>query len=104
MIKLLVILFIIKLYPRSNILKHIKKNHGKDLVKVVRDFEQKNTKFEKLDADIAFIKLCKKEQLIPKFAKVSVSLRNGTYKLKRKITRLVMETKLQNKHREKRKL
>ena len=45
-------------------------------------------------ADIAFIKLCKKEQLIPTFAKVSVSIRNGTYKLKRKIARLVMETKL----------
>ena len=63
MIKLLVILFIIKLYARHNIFKHIKKNHGHDLIKVVRDFEQKKTKFEKLVADIAFIKLCKKEQL-----------------------------------------
>ena len=51
-----------------------------------------------------FIKLCKKEQLIPTFAKVTVSIRNGTYKLKRKIARLVMETGLQNKHREKREL
>ena len=54
--------------------------------------------------DIVFIKLCKKEQLIPIFAKVNVSIRNGTYNLKRKIARLVMETELQNKHREKRKL
>ena len=51
-----------------------------------------------------FIKLCKKEQLIPTFAKVNVSIRNGTCKLKRKIAHLVMETELQNKHREKRKL
>ena len=57
-----------------------------------------------MDADIAFIKLCKKEQLIPTFAKVNVSIRNGTYKLERKMARLVMETELQNKHREKRKL
>ena len=104
MIKLLVILFIIKLYARKNIFKHIKKKHEHDLIKVVRDFEQKKTKFEKLDADIAFIKLCKKEQLTPTFAKVNVSIRNGTYKLKRKIARLVMKTELQNKHREKRKL
>ena len=100
MIRFLVILFIINLYARKN----IKKKHGQDLIKVVRDFEQKKTKFEKLDADIVFIKLCKKEQLIPTFAKVNVSIRKGTYKLKRKIARLVMETELQNKHREKRKL
>ena len=36
------------------------------------------------------------------FAKVNVSVRNGTYKLKTNIARLVMETELQNKHREKR--
>ena len=100
MIKVLVI----KLYARKNIFKHIKKKHGPDMIKVVRDFEQKKTKFEKMDADIAFIKLCHKEKLIPQFAKVNVSTRNGTYKLKRKIARLVMETELQNKHREKRKL
>ena len=103
MIKLLVILFTIKLYSRKNIFKHIKKKHGQNLIKVVRDFEQKKTKFEKLDADIAFIKLSKKEQLIPTFVKVNVSIRNGTYR-NRKTARLVMETELQNKHREKRKL
>ena len=79
----------------SNILR---RSNRHDLIKIVRDFEQKKTKFEKLVADIAFIKLCKKEQLIPTFAKVNVSIRNGTYKLKRKIARLVMETELQNKH------
>ena len=74
MMKLLVILFIIKLYARNNIFKHITKKHGHDLIKVVGDFEQKKTKFEKLFADIALIKLCKKEQLIPKLAKVHVSI------------------------------
>ena len=98
------ILFIIKLYVRNNIFKHVKKKHEHDLIKVVTDFEQKKTKLQKLVADIAFIKLCKKEQFIPLFAKVNVSIQNDTYKLKRKIARLVMETVLQNKHREKRKL
>ena len=98
MINLLVIPFIIKLCARNNIFKHIKKKYGQDLIKVVRDFEQKKTKFEKLNADIAFIKLCKKERIIPTLGKVNVSTRNGTYKLKRKIARLVMETELQNQH------
>ena len=92
------------MYAQNNILEHIKKKHEHDLIKVFRDFEQMKTKFEKLVADIAFIKLCKKEQLIPTFAKVNVSIRNGTYKLKRKIAHLVMVTELQNKYREKRKL
>ena len=104
MIKLLVTLFIIKLYARDNVFKHIKKKHEHNLIKAVRDFEQKKAKSEKLVADIAFIKLCKKEQLIPSFAKVNVSIRNGTDKVKRKIARLMMETELKNKHREKRKL
>ena len=36
----------------------------------------------------------KKEQLVPTFAEVNVSMRNGTYKLKKKIACLVNETEL----------
>ena len=72
------------MYARNNIVKQIKKKHGHELIKVVRDLEQKKTKFEKLVADIAFIKLRKKEQLFPTLAKVNISIRNCTYKLKRK--------------------
>ena len=46
----------------------------------------------------------KKKKLIPTFVKVDVSIRNGTYKLKRKIARLVMETEQQDKHGKKCKL
>ena len=52
----------------------------------------------KLNADIKFIKSGKKENLIPTFAKVNVSIKSGSYKLKWKIPRLIMNTKLQNKH------
>ena len=69
-----------------------------DLVKVVKDLEQMKIQFAKLDANIALIKLCKKEQLIPTFAKVNISIRNGTCMLKKKIAPLVMETELKNKH------
>ena len=87
MTKLLVILFIVKLYARNNSFRHIKKKHGHELINVVRDFEQKKTKFEKLVANIAFIKLRKKEQLFSTLAEVNVIYTNGTHKLKRKIAR-----------------
>ena len=46
----------------------------------------------------------KKEQLTPTFAKVKISLKNASFKLKWKIATLIMETEVQNKHLEKRKL
>ena len=49
----------------------------------------------KLNTDIMLLKSCKKENLIPTFAKVNYSIRSGCYKLKQKI---VMNTELQNKH------
>ena len=68
------------------------------MIEVVLDLEQKKTKLEKLLHDIAFTKLCKKGQLISTFVKVIVSIPNGTYKLKRRTARLVIETELENKH------
>ena len=43
MIKLLMILSIVKLYARNDIFNHIKKKHGQDLVKAVRDFKQEKS-------------------------------------------------------------
>ena len=97
MFKLLVILFIIKSYARYDIFKFIKK-HGQNVITVVRSLEQMQTKYMKFIADIKFIRSCKKENLILTFVKVNVSIKSGSYKLKRKIARLVMNTELQNKH------
>ena len=58
----------------------------------------------KTPADIIFIKKCKMENLIPTFAKVNLSIKVGTYKLKRSIARIVMESEMQSKHCEKKKL
>ena len=55
------------------------------------------TKYMKINADIKFIKPCRKENLILTFPKVNVSIKIGSYKLKRKIARLVINTQLQNK-------
>ena len=62
------------------------------------------TKFMKVSADIRYIKRCKKEQLIPTFARGSVSLKYVSFKLRKKIATLIMEAEIQNKDSEKRKL
>lgn len=62
-----------------------------EFVKAIKDLEQLAAK---LDADTRFIKALKIEQFIPAIAKVNVSIRNGTYKLKKKIICFMMETEL----------
>ena len=54
----------------------------------------------KINADIKYIKSCKKEELITRVAKVNLALKNWTTRLKKKIAKLVMEAELQNKHTE----
>ena len=55
----------------------------------------------KVQADIKLIKSCKQENLIPTFANIKLSLKYNNNKLKKRIARIVMETQIQNKHREK---
>ena len=52
----------------------------------------------KLKTKVFYIKSCKKENLIPTFAKVNLSKKSGGYKLQKKVVKLVMDTKLQDKH------
>ena len=61
-------------------------------------------KHTKIQLDIDFIKICKWEDLIPTFANVNVAIKHGTQKLKMKIVCAVMETEMQNKHDQKRKI
>ena len=61
-------------------------------------------KYMKVTADIKFIKLYKVEKTIPTFAKVNLSIKSGSRKLKLRIARLVMESEIQSKHLEKKKL
>ena len=62
------------------------------------------TKFMKFSAKIRYIKTFKKEQLIPTFVRVYVSLKDVSFMLRKKIATLIMEAEMQNKHSEKRKL
>ena len=90
MIKLLVILFIIKLY----VFTRIKKKDGQDVRKVVRSYESLMTKYMKVTADIKLIKLCNVEKIIPTFAKVNLSIKSGSRKSKLYFARLVMESEI----------
>ena len=92
MIALLVILFIIKLYARNNTFKYIKEKHGQDVIKIVRSYESLKTKYMKVKPDMEFVKSCKKENLKPTFAKVNLAIKNGSKKLKLRISRIVMES------------
>lgn len=86
--------------------------NGQDVIKVIRLLEKLQTKYGEVVADKKYIETCKKEHLIryqmygiiPTFAKVIISIKNGTHKLIRKILLFVMNIKLDNKNPEKRKL
>ena len=95
--KLVVILFIIKLYSR-NILTRIKKKLRQDVRELVKSYESLMAKYMKVTTDMKFIKLCKVEKIIPTFAKVNFSIRSGSRKLKLRIARLLTEREIQSKH------
>ena len=103
MYKLLFILFVIELYARIKTFKRLEK-HGQDIFKSSKTLENQISKHRKIQLDVSFIKQCKKENIIPTFAKVNVAIKHGTYKLKKKIAHTVMITELQNKHHERQKL
>ena len=59
---------------------------------------------DKTSLDIAFIKPCKQEHLLPTFAKVGLSNKTASFKLKQRIGRIIMENEMQKKHLEKKKV
>ena len=104
MLKLLVILFVIKLYARINIFRLIRGKHGQEVLKHIRSLEDNKGRLMKIEADISFIKACKAEQLIPTFAKVKLSIKSANRKLQYKMARLLLKAELKDKHNSKKKL
>ena len=104
MLVLLVILFTIKLHALINIFNVIKKKHGQEILKITRNLEELITKHRKIKLDIDFIIKCKREGLIPTFASIKLAIRHGTQHLRRKLARKIMESELQHKYIEKRKI
>ena len=92
------------MYAQTNVFNRVKKKHGQETLKIVRTLEDSKTPLMKIESDIVFIKTCKREQLIPTFAKVKLSIKNANKKLQVKLAKLLMETELQDKHHAKRKM
>ena len=101
---LLAILFTITLHARNNILNVNKKKHGQEILKITRNLEELITKHCKIKLDIDFIIKCKREDLIPTFVSVKLAIRYDTQHLRRNIATKTMQSKLQHKHIEKRKI
>ena len=92
--KLLVVLFIIDIFARTNISgKHIGKKQEQFILLHVRSLKKEKKKYSKVNQDISFIRTCQRENLISVFAK-----------LEQKLVRVILDTELQQKHNQKRKL
>ena len=61
-------------------------------------------KYSKVNQDINFIKTCRRENLIPTFAKVKIAIKINNGKLKQKLARVILDTELQQKHNQRRKV
>ena len=95
--QLLVLSFIIKLLSRINIFNNIREKHGNETVRLCRQLEKSITKRAKIKLDLDFLLKCKKENLIPTFAKPKLSIPSDK-KLQSKIAKLLIKTELKNKH------
>ena len=97
-INLLVISFVIKIFSRKPIFTYIREQHGNETFRRCRGLEKDTIRYEKLCSDLRFLLVCKKEGLVPTFAKPKLSI-NGSVKLQKEIAVLIIKTELKNKHR-----
>ena len=95
--QLLVISFILKLLSRKNLFNNIKEKHGNETVRLCRQLEKSTIKYGKVKMDLDFLLTCKKENLIPAFAKPKLSIA-ADRKLRLKIAKLIVKTEIKNKH------
>ena len=68
--KLLVILFLVRLYARINIFNLSDEKHGRIGIKLARSIGIYRRKLSKIKCDIGFLLTCKKKNLIPTFLHV----------------------------------
>ena len=98
--KLLIILFLVRLYARINIVKLIGEKYGRIGIKVARSIEIYRTKLSKIKCDIDFLLTCKRNNLIPTFARTKLAVK-VSFQLRNKISRQIIDAELKNKHRKK---
>ena len=82
----------------SRITKTSKKDIFEDVLTSLK------TKYQRVILDLKFIKTCKKEELVSTFANVRLSVKHGSAKLKKRTSRIIMESEMQVKYQENKKL
>ena len=95
---LLVFTFVIKIFSRKPLFSYIREQHGIEALRQCRGLEKDIIRYEKLCQDLQFLLICKKEGLVPIFAKPKLSI-TADQKLRKQIASLLIKTELKNKHR-----
>ena len=101
--ELLVILFLYKLYAHINIFKHIEEKYGQSEIKLARIIQKEHTKITKIRYDINYLLQCKRNGLIPHFARAEFAVKIIKY-LRDKIESQILDAEIRNKHRKKKTL
>ena len=96
--KLLVILFLLKLYARINISRHIEEKYGQKELKLARVIQKQRSRITKIECDIKYLLFCKRNNLTPLFARPKFSIRISHY-LCNKTERQILEAEIKNKYR-----
>lgn len=73
--------------------QHVKKEHGQVALTVARMLEDLKIRVMKTEADIHFIKTCKREKIIQTFAKVKLSIKHGNKNFIQKLPDLLWNCK-----------
>ena len=100
---LLVIGFLIKIWSQKPIFAYIREKNGTETLRQCRVFEKTVLRYEKLLLDLQFLLTCKKESLIPVFARPKLSIQ-GNSKMKKRIAEIIIKTELKRKHKIKQEL
>ena len=93
--KLLVLLFILKLYAGINIFKLLEEKYGRNTIKLARLITKHRSKLSKLKCDIDYLLQCKRHDLIPTFARPKIAIQISNY-LRNKISKQILEAELTN--------
>ena len=94
--ELLIINFLIRLYARRNIFQHITEKYGQNTTKLARSIERKRTKLGRIKSDLTFLTTCKRNKLIPTFAKPKISIKINK-SIRWKIASTILDAEIRNK-------
>ena len=94
---LLVFGFLFKIFSRKPIFAYINEKHGNETLRLCRGLEKDIIRYEKACYDLRFLLQCKKDGLVPVFAKPKLSI-PGDEKLRKQIAVLIIKAELKSKH------